>query len=333
METDNRQRALARWLDTIWAGTASAPELIFGDASFRRYFRYRREGRSEIAMDAPPQLEDCRPFLALTQAYQAVGLPVPQLLAQDLDQGFLCLTDLGDQHLAGALKGDQAEHWYQQALGLLPTIARVRESVLGPLPLYDRALLERELAIFPEWLLEAHLGLTLSESEWALWRQTCECLVHNALSQPQVGIHRDFHSRNLMVVGDSLALIDYQGALLGPVSYDPVSLLRDCYWTLPESQVEAHAQAYLATLQAEGLLAPEVDWPTFQRWMDLMGMQRHLKAAGIFARLHRRDGKSGYLADIPRVLGYLIDIGERYDDTRPLAQWLAMRVQPAWEQQ
>ncbi|MBY6225237.1 aminoglycoside phosphotransferase family protein [Ferrimonas balearica] len=331
MHNDSRQQALARWLDTVWAGAASDPVLIFGDASFRRYFRYQRDGRNEIAMDAPPALEDCRPFLAMTQAYQHVGLPVPQVLAQDLEQGFLCLSDLGDQHLAGPLKGNDAPHWYRKALAFLPTIATIRDSELGPLPLYDRALLERELAIFPEWLLQAHLDLSLSEQEQTLWQEVCEVLVGNALAQPQVGIHRDFHSRNLMVVGDELALIDYQGALLGPISYDPVSLLRDCYWRIDEAEVEAYARAHFQTLQQAGLLDATVEFSQFQRWMDLMGMQRHLKAAGIFARLHQRDGKSGYLADVPRVLDYLIDIGARYPETQALAQWLATQVKPTWE--
>ncbi|WP_315900186.1 aminoglycoside phosphotransferase family protein [Ferrimonas balearica] len=331
MLNDSRQQALARWLDTVWAGDASTPVLIFGDASFRRYFRYQRQGRTEIAMDAPPGLEDCRPFLALTEAYQQVGLPVPQVLAQDLTQGFLCLTDLGDQHLAGPLKTDDAPVWYRRALAFLPTIATVQQSPLGPLPPYDRALLERELAIFPEWLLQAHLGLALNDEEHRLWQTACESLILNALNQPQVGIHRDFHSRNLMVVGETLALIDYQGALLGPITYDLVSLLRDCYWRLDESEVARYAQAHFEAMKQHGLLEPEVAFGQFQKWMDLMGMQRHLKAAGIFARLHQRDGKSSYLADVPRVLDYLITIGARYPEMATLAQWLDNRVRPAWE--
>ncbi len=331
MDNDSRQQALARWLDTVWAGDASPPVLIFGDASFRRYFRYQRQGRTEIAMDAPPALEDCRPFLALTQAYQQAGLPVPEVLAQDLEQGFLCLSDLGDCHLAGPLKGDDAAIWYRRALAFLPTIAGIQHSALGPLPPYDRALLERELAIFSEWLLEAYLGLSMSDDEQRLWQTACERLVENALTQPQVGIHRDFHSRNLMVVGETLALIDYQGALRGPVTYDLVSLLRDCYWRIDESAVEAYARDHFEALKAAGWLTPDVTFDTFRRWMDLMGMQRHLKAAGIFARLHQRDGKSGYLADVPRVLDYLITIGARYPEMAPLASWLDQRVRPAWE--
>ncbi|MBY6187154.1 phosphotransferase [Marinobacter hydrocarbonoclasticus] len=331
MHNESRQQALARWLDTVWAGEASAPVLIFGDASFRRYFRYHRQGRTEIAMDAPPEQEDCRPFLALTQAYQEAGLPVPQVLAQDLSQGFLCLTDLGDQHLAGPLQGPDADLWYRRALAFLPTIATITHSPMGPLPRYDRALLERELAIFPEWLLHAHLGLTLNPEEQQLWQDACEVLISNALSQPQVGIHRDFHSRNLMVVDDGLALIDYQGALLGPITYDLVSLLRDCYWRLDEAWVATYAHSHFERLQQAGLLEADVEFAQFRQWMDLMGMQRHLKAAGIFARLHQRDGKSGYLADVPRVLDYLINIGQRDERLAPLAQWLECRVKPAWE--
>ncbi|SHI24860.1 aminoglycoside phosphotransferase family protein [Ferrimonas marina] len=329
---DPRQRELSLWLKQHRGQGITDPEAIFADASFRRYFRYWRDGQSEVAMDAPPPQEDCRPFVAITQAYQAQGLPVPALLAQDLERGYLALQDLGDEHLYRRLVGPEPLPWYRQAMALLPAIARITGTELGPLPDYDRALLTRELAIFPEWLLQHHAGLTLSEKELALWQRSCELLIDNALSQPQVGIHRDFHSRNLMVQDDQLALIDYQGALLGPITYDAVSLLRDCYRVLPEAEVSTLLKAHWQALKTEGLLAPEVSLDLYQRWFDLMGMQRHLKAAGIFARLHHRDGKSGYLADLPRVFNYLVEVGQRHEETRELAQWLAAEVQPRMEQ-
>ncbi len=329
MSEDGRQRELTLWLRRVRGDDVGTPKAIFADASFRRYFRYRRGNHTEVAMDAPPAQEDCRPFVAITRAYADAGLPVPSILAEDLHQGFLALEDLGDTHAYRAFTGPDPAPKYRDALALLLPIAGITETALGPLPPYDRALLARELAIFPEWLLQTHLGLA-PDPDWDLqWQRLEACLIDNALAQPQVGIHRDYHSRNLMLKGDALALIDYQGALRGPITYDAVSLLRDCYLSLPESLVETLLGEHYSALQARGLLGAEVSWSQFRRWFDLMGMQRHLKAAGIFARLHHRDGKSGYLADLPRVIRYLIVVGERYPQTQPLAQLLAERVLPA----
>ncbi|GAA5190046.1 aminoglycoside phosphotransferase family protein [Ferrimonas gelatinilytica] len=329
MSEDGRQRQLTLWLRQVRGEAVSPPEAIFADASFRRYFRYHLGNRTEVAMDAPPPQEDCRPFVAITRAYQEAGLPVPSILAEDLQQGFLALEDLGDTHAYQVFSGNDPEPWYRRALALLLPIARVQHTALGPLPPYDRALLARELDIFPQWLLQTHLGLPLGPEWQAQWQALEEVLIENALGQPQVGIHRDFHSRNLMLQAGSLALIDYQGALRGPITYDAVSLLRDCYLKLPEPLLQTLLEAHFEALQAQGMLTSEVSLDQFRRWFDLMGMQRHLKAAGIFARLHHRDGKSGYLADLPRVIGYLIEVGQGYPETQPLAQLLADRVQPA----
>ncbi|QIZ77821.1 aminoglycoside phosphotransferase family protein [Ferrimonas lipolytica] len=325
MTTDPRAQRLHQWLEQIWQQPLAPPEAIFADASFRRYFRYQRNGVSEIAMDAPPELEDCRPFVAMTKALADGGLPVPQLLAEDLQLGFLCLSDLGDTHLYARLIENDAQRWYQKALAMLPAFAEITSTVAGALPQYSRALLTTELELFPQWLLKTHLQLDVDAQ---MWQQLVEVLVGNAIEQPQVGVHRDFHSRNLMVIGDTLALIDYQGAVVGPISYDVVSLLRDCYLVLPEAQITSLLQQHLTQLKADGLLDETVTQEQFQRWFDLMGMQRHLKAAGIFARLHHRDGKSGYLADLPRVINYLIAVGQRYVETQPLAQLLAQQVAP-----
>ncbi|WP_298443614.1 phosphotransferase [uncultured Ferrimonas sp.] len=324
MTADLRAQSLHRWLEQNWQQSFAPPQPIFADASFRRYFRYQRNGRSEIAMDAPPQQEDCRPFVAMTQALTAAGLPVPQLLAQDLEQGFLCLSDLGDTHLYQRLIEPRPQSWYRQALAMLPTLAQVSATEQGPLPAYSAQMLRTELTIFPQWLLQTHLKLPLP----ACWQASCDALVASALAQPQVAVHRDFHSRNLMVVAQELALIDYQGAVIGPISYDPVSLLRDCYLHLDEAQLQPLLAEHRAALVQAQLLSPNVSAEQFGRWFDLMGMQRHLKAAGIFARLHHRDGKSGYLADLPRVLDYLISVGQRHPDTLDLANWLAAEAKP-----
>ncbi|GAA4889411.1 aminoglycoside phosphotransferase family protein [Ferrimonas pelagia] len=331
MSKDVRQQQLTDWLLAQRGAQCSEPEAIFADASFRRYFRYQRGRHSEIAMDAPPEQEDCRPFIAVTEAYAAAGLPVPAILAQDLELGFMALQDLGDRHIYHEFTSAQPAAWYGKALALLPQIAQVQSTAQGPLPRYDRALLERELALFPEWLLGQHLD-ALDNAQWqALWPAAAEALIDNALSQPQCGIHRDYHSRNLMVVEGAVALIDYQGALRGPISYDAVSLLRDCYLVLPEAEIERLLAQHVAALKQAGVLADSVTLAQFQRWFDLMGIQRHLKAAGIFARLHHRDGRSAYLADLPRVLNYIITIGARYPETSALATFLASAVLPRLE--
>lgn len=316
---------------TQWAQqTAHSPNLILqlisGDASFRKY--YRAENR--IWVDAPPETEKNAEFLANAAALQKAGIQAPVVLASDLTQGFLCVTDLGDQSLFALLNADNVQDWYQQALALLPSLYQVQL----PLPDFDGAFMARENLIFPEWFAGHHLGIDWDELTDQLWQQTMQQLADNNLSQPQVVMHRDFHCRNLMVLADrQLAVIDFQDMVRGPLTYDMVSLLKDCYcdWT-DKVRLPALQFAFQQSLQA-GVLPASTDMETFTRWFDLTGMQRHLKAIGIFARLHHRDGKSGYLADIPRTLNYVLAVATRYPELQAFAGWLNTVVLPALSQQ
>jgi len=299
-----------------------------GDASFRRYFRVGlADGTSLIAMDAPPDKEDCRPFVDVTGRLAATGVHVPQIVHQDLQQGFLLLEDLGDDLYLGELDETSVDRLYGEAIAAL---VRFQEhgDVTG-LPAYDRELLAAEMALFPEWLLGQHLGLALDNAERRMLGECFELLIGNALAQPRVLVHRDYHSRNLLYCAPhNPGIIDYQDAVHGPLSYDLVSLLRDCYIRWPGQRVDAWLQDYARAAAAAGLIdqAQQVLLP---QWFDLMGVQRHLKAAGIFARLKHRDGKPGYLGDIPRTLGYIIEVAQRRPEIGPLAQFIAQRVLPA----
>ncbi|MFI3244998.1 MAG: phosphotransferase [Ferrimonas sp.] len=325
MSLDLRAQRLHHWLQQHWQQPIAPPVAIFADASFRRYFRYQRNGINEIAMDAPPAQEDCRPFVALTQALMSLSLPVPQLLASNLDEGFLCLSDLGDEHLYQRLIGSHPLPWYRQALAIQRQFCQLQGSELGPLPLYDAPFLQQELQLMPQWYAEQHLAVSVPSE---LWQPLVLLLVENALVQPQVAVHRDFHSRNLMVVDEQLALLDYQGARQGPLCYDLVSLLRDCYLTLDETHLTALLTEHYHQLIDAQLVPCNVPFSTFQRWFDLIGLQRHIKVLGIFARLFHRDGKAAYLADLPRVREYVINIGLRYPETTPFAHWLQAHPLP-----
>ncbi|WP_169307133.1 aminoglycoside phosphotransferase family protein [Ferrimonas sediminicola] len=316
--SDSRQAALQQWLNQLFTPPVEGVDLIFGDASHRRYFRFLHRGESYIAVDAPPELEDSTPFLTMTEAYERAGLPVPRVIAADLDLGFMCQSDLGDTHLQGRLSADSLSLWYGRALALLPRIARVTTRAGQSLPPYDEGFLRQELALLPEWFHGAHLGREEAQLQpW--WPALCDRLVATALEQPQVGVHRDFHCRNLMVNGDALAVIDYQGALLGPVTYDPVSLLKDCYVKWSWDSLEPLLRTHFQRLLELGVIPADTGWQRFLRWYHLTGLQRHLKVLGIFARLSHRDGKHHYLTDLPRVLEYVIEAAGLYPETAPLA--------------
>ncbi len=323
-----RLQQLEQWL----ARSCRLPEFALvpasADASFRRYFRVTLpDGSTLVAMDAPPDREDCRPFVAVAARMRSAGLHVPQIFEQDLAQGFLLLEDLGSQSYLAALNPETVEPLYADALAALLRLQT--RAPVNDLPRYDRDLLTREMGLFTDWLLGKHLGLNLSREEQQMLAATFERLIDNALAQPVVCVHRDYHSRNLMLVeADNPGVIDFQDAVAGPITYDLVSLLRDCYVTWPGAQVDAWVEGYHRQAQAAGLLEG-VDAATFLEWFDLMGVQRHLKAAGIFARLNHRDGKAGYLADIPRTLGYIVEVGRRRAAISELARFLELQVIPA----
>nr|WP_275658880.1 phosphotransferase [Shewanella sp. Isolate11] len=311
-------------------GTDAQILLISGDASFRRYFRVTHFGDNQslsyIVMDSPPQLIDVVPFISLANEYHHHGILAPQVINQNPEQGFLLLSDLGDTQLLSVLNQDNVSDYYQQALQLLNTIANITTSACEPLPIYDDEFVLRELGIFTEWLLQHHLGLAITDAEQHMLKQVFQLLVDNVADQPKVGMHRDYHSRNLMLCDDQLAVIDFQDSVLGPITYDAVSLLRDCYVRWPADKVEALMQVHYQQMQQIGLLSPTVSINQYRRWFDLTGLQRHLKAAGIFCRLNYRDAKPGYMKDIPLTLRYVRDVAQGYDELIEFANWLDTKV-------
>ncbi len=334
---DSRLQQLTDWVRQFPGLEQAQPVPVSGDASFRRYFRVTNAGRTYIVMDAPPSHEDCVPFVALAQHWHQQGVAVPALVQKDLAQGFLLLEDFGDELLLGALTEpdadnlDSADTLYLGALTELLRIQQLTEAPDFTLPPYDAALLDREMQLFPDWLLSQQLGLELGNSERALLDTAFAYLRESALAQPEVVVHRDYHSRNLLVrPGTDLpGVIDFQDAVRGPVTYDLVSLLKDCYIRWPESKLDQWVAHYHRLSLDAGLHHADAD--TFRQWFELMGMQRHLKAAGIFARLSIRDGKTGYLGDIPRTVQYLVDASARQGALRHFHSWLAEVVIPAIE--
>lgn len=314
-DVPDRLEQITAWLKTEPEFSAVDIRPASADASFRRYFRARSATASYIVMDAPPDKEDMAPFLKVAAMLLDLGLQVPRVLRADSARGFYLLSDLGDTHYLQALTADSVQRLYGDALGALLVI-QAQGPQAGELPPYDRPLLLREMELFREWLLGRHLGLTLDAARTALLDRCWDRLAQSALEQPQVCVHRDYHSRNLMVTPQhNPGILDFQDAVIGPVTYDLVSLLRDCYIAWPRAQVETWALGYRELALQSGVLRPEQsDERRFLKWFDWMGVQRHLKAAGIFARLYRRDGKPGYLGDIPRTLGYVVDVAARYPE-------------------
>jgi aminoglycoside/choline kinase family phosphotransferase len=321
-----RIQALKNWLSSLPMIGDFSFEPASGDASFRRYFRIGTEGGSYIAMDAPPEKEPLQPFLQIARSFESIGLNVPHIHAENHAEGFLLLGDLGSVLYLDRLDDATVETLYDDALNALVRI-QANAPTQG-LPEYDRALLMREMELFREWLVARELGLTLTVDEQEMLDETFEMLVASALSQPQVCVHRDYHSRNLMVTQDNNpGILDFQDAVVGPVTYDLVSLLRDCYISWPRARVEAWVEVYFEQALQSGVLLPEHK-ADFLTWFDLMGVQRHLKASGIFARLNQRDGKPGYLADIPRTLAYIVSLDGDYPGIAGLAELIRARVVP-----
>lgn len=283
------------------------------DASFRRYFRVRRQDVSYILMDAPPEKEDCGPFIHVSELFLELGLHVPEILARDLQQGFLLLSDLGNRLYLDELNEDTADRLYGDALGALAALQSCVPAN-SALPPYDRELLMFEMSLFRDWLIGTHLNIQLETVQQENLEICFDRLADNALEQPVVCVHRDYHSRNLMVSDyHNPGVLDYQDAVIGPMTYDLVSLLRDCYISWPRTRVEDWVLGYFELAGQTGILRPaQVDEEQFLKWFDWMGVQRHLKAAGIFARLNHRDGKPGYLDDIPRTLAYVTEVCSRY---------------------
>ena len=280
-------------------------------------------------MDAPPERENCEPFIRIGAAMREMGINVPRVLAADLEQGFLLLTDLGDESYLEALADPgKADDLYADAIASLVAMQRHGARYLDILPRYDEALLAFELSLFRDWLCGRHLGIAFDSQAEAAWQACCRALIDNALQQATVFVHRDFHSRNLMVVArDNPGVLDFQDAVAGPYTYDIVSLLKDCYISWPEARRDAWLRTFYRQRGPEVGVAEE----RFRRHFDLMGAQRQLKAAGIFARLNHRDGKPGYLRDIPRTLNYVLEIAARYDELQFVAGVVREQVLPGLE--
>jgi aminoglycoside/choline kinase family phosphotransferase len=325
--TDERVDLIRRWLaeDLQWPLASLAP--ASADASFRRYFRVRaRDGATRVVMDAPPDKEDIGPYLKVSALLEACAVHVPHVVAADVDRGLVLLEDLGSIHyLSQLVDGGDADALYGDALEVLARIQVRGHGLMRQLPPYDRGVLERELNLMPEWFCTRHLQLTLDDADRAAIGACYEFLTAEALTQPQVFVHRDYHSRNLMVLPQANpGVIDFQDALSGPVGYDLVSLLKDCYIAWPRARVEHWVEDFRQRLGALG--GPSYERAQLLRWFDLIGMQRHLKVLGIFARLWYRDGKSGYLADLPRTLEYVRETARRYPELLAFRRWLEARV-------
>lgn len=299
------------------------------DASFRYYYRLTLDNKTFIVMDAPPDQEDCKPFIRVNNILHACNVNVPIIHNMDLEQGFLLISDFGDDHYLNKLSNLTANNLYSDAIQTI--LSMQLGSDVKELGKYDEALLRREMSLFTDWLLDKHLGITLDTDQTSAINALFNLLVTNALEQPQVFVHRDFHSRNLMLTKENNpGVIDFQDAVVGPITYDLVSLLKDCYIKWTAKEINGWATFYLNEL---GMHDSEldIDREQFQRWFDLMGVQRHLKASGIFARLSHRDDKHGFLKDIPRTLSYIVDLKSTYKELLPLCQLIETSILPELE--
>jgi len=317
---DARRAALERWLAGQFQGARFSLAPASEDASFRRYFRARLDdGRSYVAMDAPPEKEDCRPFVRIARLLREAGVHAPEVHAEDLAQGFLLLSDLGTKTYLHELNADNAARLFADATDALLRWQLATRA--GELPPYDEALLRRELNLFPDWYVAKHLQKKLSADQEAALQKIFDLLVGSALAQPVVYVHRDYIPRNLMLCEPNPGVLDFQDAVIGPISYDIVCLLRDAFVSWSEERVLDWCVRYWEKAKRAGLPVA-ADFGDFWRLLEWMGLQRHLKVIGIFARLNYRDGKPKYLQDTPRFIGYALSVSKRYKELAPLARLL-----------
>lgn len=315
-----RQQQIAQWLTGVLSGEDFALDIASADASFRRYFRVTTTGgKTSIVMDAPPPQEDCRPWLHVQQIFRSAGANVPEVLAADLDRGFLLIGDLGNTTFLSELTKENATALYLDAIVAIVKIQQASRP--GVLPDYDRVLLKRELDLFPDWFLSKHHQLVLSADERQELESVFEQVLTVNLAEPKVFVHRDYHSRNLMLTTDNPGVIDFQDAVYGPISYDLASLLKDAYIEWDEEFVLNLLVLYWERARTAGLPV-NPNFAEFHRDYEWMGVQRHIKILGIFARLCHRDGKTAYLKDMPLVARYLRKACERYSELGPLRRIL-----------
>ena len=323
MDSDPRLAQLHKWIREIFGDVPYTLEPASEDASFRRYFRLLSAQGQYIAVDSPPEKESNEAFAKVTHLLEAEGLPVPHIHYSFLDSGYFLLDDLGNTLLLDILDAENADSLYDNALEALTVIQQIPADSL---PKYSQELLLQEMELFQQWFLVQLLGVKLSDSSLQILSGAFAHLKNNALDQPQVFVHRDYHSRNLMKIDTGWpGIIDYQDAVCGPLTYDAVSLLRDCYIQWPPDRVQAWALDYRDRLMKKNIVSRISD-ETFLKWFDLMGIQRHLKAIGIFARLNLRDKKPGYLKDIPRTLRYIKSVAPKYPETHELADFIDGKV-------
>jgi aminoglycoside/choline kinase family phosphotransferase len=335
MQNDPRLGLVRRWLDETLKIPVTRLEPASADASFRRYFRlWSGSEATRIVMDAPPDKEDLDAFLRVSALLEDAGVHVPHVHAADTGLGVALLEDLGSTHMLTCLdRGEDPEVLYGAALDALAGLQLRGDAASHRLPRYDREVLLREMRLMPEWFCGRHLRLEMTAAEQQLLAGTFEFLCDEVLRQPLVFVHRDYHSRNLMVLPQrSPGVIDFQDALRGPVAYDLASILKDCYIAWPRARVEAWVGSYRERLIAGGQSGRQLageDAAGFLRDVDLVGLQRHIKVLGIFARLYWRDGKEGYLGDLPRTLDYTVDAAARLPELARLAEFARQRLVPA----
>ena len=315
MNSPQRLQLLGEWLSAQFPTESFTLEPASADASFRRYFRVRFKNSSLVAMDAPPENEDCKPFVFVCELFRQAGVHVPKIYAKDFDLGFLLLTDFDDKTYLSALSEENAKALYLDAIDALIKIQRI--SAPGVLPEYDETLLRREIDLFEQWYVAKHLGVTLSANQHAALISAIDGVIVNNLRQPKVFVHRDYHSRNLMVIVPNPGILDFQDAVYGPITYDLASLFKDAYIKWDEEKILDWVVRYWEKAKRADLPVTS-DFGDFYRDFEWMGVQRHLKVLGIFARLYYRDGKAGYLNDLPLVAEYLRTTCARYRELEPI---------------
>ena len=315
----NRERILDHWLESV-LNTKNYTRLpLAGDASARRYYRILKDNQPFVVMDAPPP-EDPKLFADIAAGLKAHGLSVPDIFASDFNQGFLLLSDFGDRLYLGELNDHTVDNLYQDAFSALIELQHCKMQV----PAFNRTFLLNQLGIFEEWYLKTHKSFQICEKTRSIFQPIYELLFETILQQPQVLVHRDYHSRNLMILPDkNPGIIDFQDAMLGPITYDLLSLLQDCYISWPRQRVEQWVLDFQQQLVERQSLSKNVSSTEFLKWFEWTAIQRHLKNLGIFSRLYYRDKKAGYLKDIPLLLKYIREICQRYKELEPLGAFFA----------
>ncbi|HXP00164.1 MAG TPA: phosphotransferase [Luteibacter sp.] len=325
MTSTDRSSTRLAWARHVTGDAGLQLESASADASFRSYWRGHVDGQPVIVMDSPPDKENPAPWVEIGERLARAGLHVPKVMVADLEQGFLLIEDLGTRTYLPELNDNSVDALYGDALDAL---LRMQSHVdTKGLPAFDHAWQTMELEIMPAWLLEKHLGVTLACGEWDVVENAFTAIMHTIAEQPRAFMHRDYHSRNLLVTAEhSPGIIDFQGAMSGPITYDLASLLRDAYIVWDNERVAGWVEAYRLRLLDARMLDETIDTDRFRRWFDLTGLQRHIKILGLFCRLCYRDGKPGYLNDLPRVLRYMLDTARRHADTAPLADLIETKI-------